>query len=203
MKRANVVALLAAAVLLLGGCSPIKCLFPLYTDADKLFDGNLIGEWRIARDNNHNEDGTGTNENERWVFRKTQDHLSYDCTQLELGKKGVVWSTVKLVKLGDVLFADFEPGPAFPEGPQDLSYPTIDAHAIARIWLDKDELRIRFLDEKWAWKQIHESKFTLSHVEAPTALVVTATTQELRKFAAEHADDKEAFSAEFRLVRMK
>src|SRR6267142_1824262 len=109
MKRAKVAALLAAAVLLLGGCSPIKC------------------------------------------------------------------------------FADFEPGPAFPEGPQDLPYPRIDAHAIARIWLDKDDLRIRFLDEKWALNQIHEGKFTLSHFEAPTALVVTARTEELRKFAAEHA----------------
>ena len=203
MKRTSVTALLAVAALLLGGCSPIKCLFPLYDGSEKLFDGNLIGEWRIARENNRNEGGTGASENERWVFEKTQDHLSYDCTQIELGKKGVVWSTVKLVKLGDVLFADFEPGPAFPEGPQDLSYPRIDAHAIARLWLDKDELRIRFLDEKWAWKQIHESKFTLSHVETPTALVVTASTEELRKFAREHADDQEAFSAEFRLIRMK
>jgi len=75
-------------------------------------------------------------------------------------------------------------------------------HAIAGIWLDKDEVRIRFLDEKWAWKQIHNSKFSLSHVEAPTALVVTATTEELRKFATEHADDKEVFSADFRLVRV-
>jgi len=136
MKRAKVAALLAAAVLLLGGCSPIKCLFPLYTEADKLFDGNLIGEWRIARDNSHGEGKNGINESERWVFQKTQDHLSYDCTQLELGKKGVVWSTVKLVKLGDVIFADFEPGPAFPEGPQDLSYPRIDARvARALPWL--------------------------------------------------------------------
>jgi hypothetical protein len=203
MKRVKVTLLLAVAALFLGGCSPIHCLFPLYTDSDKLFDGNLIGEWRTAPGNVRNEEGTATNEYERWVFQKTQDHLSYDCTQIELGKKGVVWSTVTLVKFGDILFADFGPGPAFPEGPQDLSYPRIDAHAIARVWLDKDELRIRFLDEKWAWKQVHAGNLNLPHVEAPTALVLTATTEELRTFAVEHADDKEAFSAEFRLIRVK
>jgi len=203
MNRVNMTALVAIAALLLGGCSPIKCLFPLYSDSDKLFDGTLIGEWRTAPDMNQKDEGPGATENERWIFQKTQDHLSYDCSRVQLGKKGIVWSTVKLVKLGDALFVDFEPGPAFPEGPQDLSYPSIDAHTIARIWLEKDEIRIRFLDEKWAFKQIHDSKFSLSHVETPTDLVVTATTEELRKFAAEHADDKEAFSVEFHLTRVK
>jgi len=143
------------------------------------------------------------NGNERWIFQKTQDHPSYDCSQVELGKKGAVWSTVKLVKLGDALFADFAPGPAFPQGPLDISYPRIDAHVIARIWPEKDELKIRFLDVKWAYKQIHENKFSLAHIDVPTELVVTATTEELRKFAGEHADDMEAFSAEYKLVRVK
>jgi hypothetical protein len=203
MKSVNITALVLVAALFLGGCSPIKCLFPLYADSDKLFDGTLIGEWRTAPDKNQNDEGPGATENERWIFQKTQDHLSYDCSQVQLGKKGAVWSTVKLVKLGDALFVDFEPGPAFPEGPQDLSYPRIDAHTIARIWLDKDVVRIRFLDEKWAFKQIHDGKFSLSHVETPTDLVVTATTEELRKFATEHADDKDAFSVEFQLIRVK
>jgi hypothetical protein len=185
--------LVAVAGLLLGGCSPVTCLFPLYTDSDKLFDGTLIGEWKTAPDKNQNDEGPGANENGRWIFQKTQDHLSYDCSQVKLGKKGVISSTAKLVKLGNALFLDFAPGPAFPEGAQDVSYPSIDAHAMARIWLDKDELTIRFLDEKWAWKQIHESKFSLSCVDAPTALVVTASAEELRNFATTHADDKDAF----------
>ena len=70
MKRAEVAALLSAAVLLLGGCSPIKCLFPLYTEAQKLFDGNLIGEWRIARHNSHDEGQNGINESARGSFRR-------------------------------------------------------------------------------------------------------------------------------------
>jgi hypothetical protein len=203
MRRVNIATLVAVAGLFLGGCSPVKCLFPLYTDSDKLFDGTLIGEWKAAPDKNQKNEGTGADENDRWIFQKTQDHLSYDCSQVKLGKKGIVWSTAKLVKLGNVLFLDFEPGPAFPEGAQDVSYPSIDAHAIARIWLDRDELTIRFLDEKWARKQIHENKFSLSYVDTPTALVVTASTEDLRKFAAARADDRDAFSDEYRLFRVK
>jgi hypothetical protein len=176
-------------------------LFPLATDADQLFDPNLIGEWRVAYD--QKDQTSSTTQNERWIFQKTLDHQSYDCSQIELGKHGAVLSTATLVKLGDTQFVDFESGPAFPEGPQDVSYPMIYAHAIGRIWVDKDEIKIRFLDVKWAYKQIHAGNFPLAYVEIPTDLVITANTEQLRKFASAHADDKEAFSDEHRLVRMK
>jgi hypothetical protein len=196
-------ALVVVTSLLLVGCSPVKCLFPLFTDTDQLFDPNLIGEWRVAPEQNQGDKVSTTRQNERWIFQKTLDHPSYDCSQIELGKHGAVLSTAQLVKLGDTLFVDFSPGPAFPEGPQDTSYPRVDAHAIGRIWAGKDEIKIRFLDAKWAWKQIHAGNFPLTYVDAPTDLVVTATTDQLRKFASDHADDKEAFSVEFRLIRMK
>jgi len=31
------------------------------------------------------------------------------------------------------------PGPQYPEGASDMSYPEIAAHAIARTWIEKDE----------------------------------------------------------------
>jgi hypothetical protein len=196
-------ALVAVTSVLLVGCSPVKCLFPLFTDADQLFDSKLIGEWRVASEQNPADKTSSTTRNERWIFQKTLDHPSYDCSQIELGKRGAVFSTVQLVRLGDSTFVDFGPGPAFPEGPQDISYPRVDAHAIGRIWVENDDIKIRFLDAKWAYKQIHAATFPLTYVEVPTDLVVTATTEQLRKFVVDHADDKEAFSAEFHLVRMK
>jgi hypothetical protein len=65
-----VTALAAVAALLLGGCSPIKCLFPLYSDSDKLFDGNLIGEWRTAPDKNQKDEGTGAMKMSAGFFRR-------------------------------------------------------------------------------------------------------------------------------------
>jgi hypothetical protein len=75
-------------------------------------------------------------------------------------------------------------------------------HAIARVWIDKSEIRVRFLDAKWMWKQIHAGKFPLAYVDVPTDTVVTSSTEELRKFVSAHADDKEAFSVDYRLARV-
>jgi len=39
------------------------------------------------------------------------------------------------------------PGPQYPEGASDMSYPEIAAHAIARTWIEKDEANDHFLDQ--------------------------------------------------------
>jgi hypothetical protein len=200
MKRnLALAALLCITVFLLNGCVPVKSLSPLFTDTDNVLDANLAGEWRIEPDRSGE---TSNSDNRRWFFEKTKDHTSYECAQIELGRNGSVRSVVTLVRLGDALFADFGPGPSFPEGPQDVSYPRVNAHAMARVWIDKNEIRVRFLDAKWMWKQIHEGKFPLAYVDEPTDTVLTASTGELRKFVSAHADDTEAFSVGYRLARV-
>ena len=42
--------------------------------------------------------------------------LSYDASQIQLGKKGNVQSTARLVPLPHDPFVDFGPGPQYPEG---------------------------------------------------------------------------------------
>ncbi|HKT48426.1 MAG TPA: hypothetical protein VJP87_12945 [Candidatus Acidoferrales bacterium] len=203
MKRNIFVVAVAALSLALGGCSPLKFLFPLYTDSDQLFDGNLVGEWRYLPDKS-GDDGVSTedeNENARWVFQKTKDKLTYDSWQIELGKAGGLRSAAKLVKLGDAQFLDFESFSDFSED-QQSPYPAISAHAVARVWISKERVTIRVLDEKWARKQIALKKFPLAFLETPTDLAVTAKTEEMRQFVAQHADDKEAFSLNFDLARV-
>jgi len=202
MKRnLALAALFFVIVFSLNGCAPVKSLLPLYTDSDSFLDSNLVGEWRIAPEKSE-EHSSGSDDDRRWFFERTKDHVSYECTQFELGRNGNVHSVVTLVRLGDALFADFGPGPSFPEGPQDVSYPRVVAHAIARVWIDKNEIRVRFLDAKWVWEQIHAGKFPLSYVDVPTDTVLTSSTEELRKFVSAHADDTEAFSDAYRLVRV-
>ena len=201
MKRnVALAALLFVTVFFLNGCAPVKSLLPLYTDADGFLDANLIGEWRIAPEKS--DEQSSSDDDRRWFFEKTRDHMSYECTQFELGRNGSVRSVVTLVRLGDASFADFGPGPSFPEGSQDVSYPRVEAHAIARVWIDKNEIRVRFLDAKWMWEQIHAGKFPLAYVDAPTDTVLTSSTEELRKFVSAHADDMAAFSDAYRLARV-
>ena len=82
---------------------------------------------------------------ERCVFRKSKDDFSFDCPQIQLGKRGT--SNQRLVRLAHDLFVDFGPGPQYPEGGSDMSYPEIAAHTIARTWIEKDEANVHFLDQ--------------------------------------------------------
>jgi hypothetical protein len=203
MQRLKWIAAHAVIAALLAGCSPVKSLFPLFTKDDAYFDGNLVGEWKATQDKNQSGDPDSASVNERWVFLKSKDSFSYDCSQIELGKKGSVQSTARLVRLGHDLFVDFGPGPQYPEGASDMSFPEVDAHVFARIWVEKDEVNIHFLDGKWTWDQINAGKFQLPFVEAPGDFVLTANTQELRKFVEQHTADKDAFSDNYRLIRVK
>jgi hypothetical protein len=51
MRRLFPIGLIAALLCVLAGCEPQKSLLPLATDEDKVFESQLLGEWKI---------GTGT-----------------------------------------------------------------------------------------------------------------------------------------------
>lgn len=203
MKRAMLTSMLTALALLFSSCVPVMSLLPYYTDSDKLFDGNLVGEWRVVPDRSQTDEGSASDENQRWIFQKTKDQTTYDAWQMELGKSVLGRSTATLVKLGDALFLDLGPGDDASDGPHDLRYPTVDAHLIARVWIEKNEVKMRFLDVEWVLDQVHAGKFPLARVETPNGLILTASTEELRKFLSVHADDKEAFAVETHLVRVQ
>lgn len=200
MTRALSAIVIALSLLLLG-CGPAKSLFPLFTDSDQLFDGNAVGEWREVPGQEQN--GFDDSPNTRWIVQKTQDRLSYDFSVIEFGKAGAINSTARLVKLGDALFVDFGPGSETAGASQEISYPQLEAHAIGRIWIEKDDIRIRLLDEKWAQDRIHDGTFPLSSIDTKSDLVITATTEQLRRFASENAENMKAFSVEHHLVRVK
>ena len=68
---------------------------------------------------------------------------------------------------------------------------------MGRVWLEKDQLEIHLLKDDWVNAQIKEGSFSLSHLGENGDLILTGSTDELRKFMQEHAEDK------FKLVRAK
>jgi len=116
MKRNLALAALFITVFLLNGCVPVKSLSPLFTDADKVLDANLVGEWRIEPD--RRGENPSSRDDRRWFFEKTKDHMSYECAQIELGRNCSVRSVVTLVRLGDALFADLAQGPLSRKAPK-------------------------------------------------------------------------------------
>jgi len=78
----------------------------------------------------------------------------------------------------------------------------IPGHTLARVWLEKDSLRIVFLDEDWLADAVKDGRVALTHVEAKGWLVLTAPASGLRTFILKYGEDKKAFplqSAEGRL----
>jgi hypothetical protein len=196
-------------LLALAATSWLSCvisLLPLFDDGYLVSEPGLLGTWKTANDAN------------TWAFEKA-DELEYLLTQrqteYELEKspepRKVPGDTVRfrarLGRLGAGLFLDLIPeGKGNPVVRNDLyNAHMIPGHTLARVWLDKDSLRIIFLDEDWLTEAVKDGRIALAHVEAEGFLVLTAPTSGLQAFILKFGGDKRAFpvqSAE-ELLRVK
>jgi hypothetical protein len=59
------------------------------------------------------------------------------------------------------------------------------------------------LSDEWVKQQHKASKPLLDFVQTADGPTISASTEELRKFALEHAEDKEAFSEPYSLSRTR
>jgi hypothetical protein len=184
----------------LNGCAPVDSFFPLYKPEDKAFEARLVGVWKFADASNT------TDKKARWSFRKSEDENFYDFKWGETGAKGGFLAKARLVQMGSALFIDFEgdsENKALDSKNAMIAFPAISVHMIGRIWLEGDRLQIHFLKDSWVSTQIKSSSFLLAYVGGDGNLLLTATTDELRKFMLDHADDDEALSDNYSLVRTK
>jgi hypothetical protein len=199
MKNKALLVTLLLGILAAAGCGPVNSLFALYTSEDKFFDENLIGEWQQTP-----ATATESEKNGRWVFLRDGDTNVYKTSLITIGKRGGFVAKGRLVRLGKAVFVDFEPDTdSSGDSELTLPYPVIESHMIGRIWIEKDQVRIHFLDEDWVKKQVKEGKLPLPYAGPADSPVLNASTDDLRKFASAHADDEEIFSENYELARMK
>jgi hypothetical protein len=69
----------------------------------------------------------------------------------------------------------------------------IPAHTLARVWLEKDSLRIVFLEEDWVKKAIETGRIKPEYIKTDNWLVLTAPTADLQTIILKNADDEKAF----------
>ena len=190
--------------------SCVVSLLPLFDDGYLVSASGLLGIWKAA-------DGADT-----WTFEKA-DGMEYLLTQRQAeydleGSAGpetpstkVPGDTVRLRarlgRLGAGLFLDLVPAnKGVPAVRNDLyNAHMVPGHTLARVWLEKDSLRIVFLDEDWLTEAIKDGRIALTHVETGGFLVLTAPTSGLQAFILKFGEDKRAFplqSAE-ELLRVK
>jgi hypothetical protein len=182
MKR-SVFVLMVLVGVFLSGCL-VPSLHPLYTDKDIVLRPEIVGSWTA-------EDGDAI-----WEFELEPDS-SYSLAYIDSEEPDTSWFTVHLVRLDSLLFMDSYPNPS------DIltdAYKThlIAAHTFSKVQIDSDSdaITISVLDLDWLRKSIDSGRISIAHEQlGPDDLVLTATTEELRRFMAGIADDSDAFSS--------
>jgi hypothetical protein len=188
---------------LFAGCAPQDSLFPLFSSNDNAFENQLLGEWTVQGGTGHIKPGdkAGTA-----IFEKSSDGVSYALTVPDFGEDArgqKVISAARMVRLGPYLFMDLGSPDLDSTANATIPYPSIEGHVFGRVYLEKDTMHIDFLSDKWISDQAKAGKLTLANVTVGNLTVLSATTEELRKFALQYAEDKEVFSETFAFQRKK
>lgn len=164
----------------------VTSVHPLYTKKDLTFVPELLGTWE-------NDDV--------WTFEQSGKN-AYELTIKEQddAKPGVY--ETHLVKLGKYLFLDLYPDEAEIE---DYGYDVhfVPTHSFWRIEIEKDVLRIAYIDIEWLEKMIDGNKVNIAHVRLEDRVVLTAPTEDLQKFVLKYAEDTDAFPETEELNRKK
>lgn len=201
MKNASLTFVLFLVCALLAGCEPQNSVYPLYAASDDAFEPLMLGEWLLQS----GPEVKAAEKSDKAIFRKGKAPDTYEITIPDIDEKDMLLlSEAKLVKLGDFLFIDFgSPDLESSRNSATLPYPGLRSHVFGRVYSERDKMRIDFLSDTWVSDQAKAGKLTLASIETPEGSVLAAKTDELRKFALEYAEDKEAFSESFAFQRKK
>ena len=102
------------------------------------------------------------------------------------------------MKLGNYIFIDLGTPKTY-DSPN-IPYPALKCHVFGRLTLGKDNAHLDFLSDDWIKDEMRAGQLSLAF-EEPLGIVLTAGSSDLRKFALGHAEDHDAFSETFTLVR--
>ena len=186
----------AVLAMTIGLLACVWTLQPLFEEGDLVFEPGLVGTWKTAADE------------DTWTFEKAQDGNAYvlvyhqaefEPDETVSDKKKIPGETARfearLGRLGGHLFLDLIPeAESNPWAHNDLlNWHLIRAHTVCRLSLEKDRLRLDWLEEKWLEEALKSGRVTIAHAQAEDGIVVTASTKELQQMVLKYAGDKEAF----------
>ena len=184
------------ALLAMTWLSCVASILPLFEDRFLVSESGLLGAW------------TGKDSADTWTFEKGdgKEYLlilrqaEYELDQgLGNPSKKVPGDAVRfqarLGRLGAGLFLDLAPADkGNPEIRNDVyNSSMIPGHLLARVWLEKDSLKIVFLDQDWLVNAVKDGRIALAHVETGNWLILTAPTAELQASIVKFGENEKAF----------
>ena len=200
MKKKIAAAAFAAAFFLLGGCIP--SLHPLYTK-DKLVEvKELSGLWTPENQGNFQVSyKSESGQPESWKFNYVGDKAYRLIHQDEQGVQAAF--DVHVIKLGKNYFIDF-----YPSNSEEGLSPVVSdiykmnsmqqvhllpVHTFAKLELTSTEMKISMFDPDFVGDLLEHQQIRIKHENTANGFVLTASSEELQKFAEKYADNKEAF----------
>jgi hypothetical protein len=187
--KIHIGAILMAATALLQACAT-PSVHPLYTTETLVFEPALVGTWKA-------DDATPT-----YTVTKAADNL-YQLVVRTNDKENRSWELeMRLVKLGDHLFADFELPRGVREELDERHGPlAISTHLIALIRMQGAEVGVSHLEPEWIRKMEREAGATPDHTSRmDNQYLITASTAALQEFCRARAGS-DAFKPIARLKR--
>jgi Tfp pilus assembly protein PilF len=195
---------LAVTAFLAAACNPSAVsLRPLYTPADlqkALAEHRIEGEWISP-----NVDEAGNNAEPETRLKIRREQYGYYSVEVRPGKpepeKGerVTTYNLRLVALGDKLFFDAEfwerrDGQRVVGREEYLGLAPV--HVVGRIWPQRDFLRAALLSSDWVRDNTPDSFREVSYTgeHAQFISVIVCSTEELRNFLMQNADNTKAFA---------
>jgi hypothetical protein len=211
MKLKMIVLALLGGIFILQSCIP--SIHPIYTE-DTLVEVNEIpGVWLNI---NTDDDGgriingddekiifqSGSSQAETWTFSKRNDK-SYLLIHVDEKGRPAAFD-VHIIKLDENYFMDFYPtdmpnGNVFYSGLRLNEFNSFQAihliavHTFAKMELKDGLLTIRMFDPDFLQKLLERKQIRIKHEETEDGYILTASPEELQKFASKYAHVKEAF----------
>ncbi len=185
-------ALFALLSLLLSGC--MTSLYPLFTDADKIFDPALAGVWQDDKHEN------------TFTIQWFPDGKLY-FLHTEMKEQLVVPGEFNagLGTIGKHRFLNI-----VPRRPKNIPANSfygghfLQTFSFWKVELDGDKLTLTPLSHEWLKAMLKEKKLDIKTYQPEGGFItLTASTEELKAFVLKYADDKSAFSSGLHFERKK
>ena len=174
--------------------SCMRCLHPIYTQNDLVFEEAMLGKWR----------GEGDSAAPIWQFSKQPDGKSYLLVHTD-SKGNKAEFDARLARIQGKLFLDIHPRRESDEKTRNdfHDYLQVPAHTFFLVETMSPVLRMRAIDLAWLGKYLNENPNAIAHERNDGLLFVTASTKKLQEFAVKHLDTKDAYTKPLSLKRMK